>query len=514
MNNQIKQRLNWAMILLTAGISLFITAFITTTSPLFAFNNSWDGNTMFTVGKGLWHGLMPYRDLFDQRGPLIYLMNSFAALISYRTFLGVYLFEAITIFFDIVFAYQIINLKFKTPIAYAASLAFIPIVFNSYYFENGELPESLLMPLLLSLIYSILKSNGKLPSNWQLYGQGIALALVFWTKYSLIWPWVAFFGLVAIQSIHQHDWHELWRRFKMGGLGFLSISGPLIIFYGIMGALVDLFKVYFFINIHFYPSSGLFSPRIILNIAEFVFQNGTNLGMSILLILGTIYLIRLKSIDRFAKQLILSGLGLEIIFIVGNEFSFRYYYVGLGAYFVFLCMGIASLLDQLINHSRFTLNRISIIGTIIALGATFITNTTYRDTILFPHNQSISTNHKDTVPFQIQFANIINRSHDKSILNYDNLDVGLYTATATLPQSKYFAKLNLQGYAPMMGSQNEILKNHQAHFVVLTLLPHETVDDLIDPVDPTFQQAYQLVAQRDTVFQNHEMTYLLYELRS
>ncbi len=42
-------------------------------------------------------GLVPYRDLFEQKGPLVYALHALASLISRQTFLGVYLLEIISL---------------------------------------------------------------------------------------------------------------------------------------------------------------------------------------------------------------------------------------------------------------------------------------------------------------------------------------------------------------------------------------------------------------------------------
>ncbi|UQS87051.1 glycosyltransferase family 39 protein [Nicoliella spurrieriana] len=514
MNHKSNQKLGWPLIILIGILSLFITAFITTTSPLFAFNNSWDGNTMFTVGKGLWHGLLPYRDLFDQRGPLMYLMNSFAALISYRTFLGVYLFEALTVCFDIILSYRIINLKFSKPIAFASSFTIIPIVFNGYFFENGELPESLVMPLMLGLIYTVLKNNGAAFSDFQLFWQGVALSIVFWTKYTLILPWVAFFGWILIAMLIKKQWHPLLRKIAFGAAGFFSISLALIIFFGINGALFDLFKGYFYMNFHYYPKSKFLSIHIIYNIFDFIFRNPLNTLFSFLFALGFAYFLSSRTFKWQPKLMIALGALMEVFMIVGNAHSFRYYFVGLGCFLIFISMGIANLITILIQHWRPNPIKVSALVTLLAIAGVFITNPLYQDTILFPHNQSISANQKSTVPFQIKFAKIINRSNDRSILNYNNLDVGLYTATATLPQNKYFAKLNLKGFAPMMDSQNYILNHHKANFVVFALKRNQSIWDPDQHPDRSFKKYYRLVAHRTTIFQNQKVKYLLYKLRS
>ena len=52
-------------------------------------------NCFFTVGRGMRHGLTPYLDLYEQKGPLLYAVFALAAWISETSFLGVFLIEAV-----------------------------------------------------------------------------------------------------------------------------------------------------------------------------------------------------------------------------------------------------------------------------------------------------------------------------------------------------------------------------------------------------------------------------------
>ena len=51
-------------------------------SPLYPMNDWVDVNCFFTVGRGITHGMVPYLDLYEQKGPLIYFLYALAALIS------------------------------------------------------------------------------------------------------------------------------------------------------------------------------------------------------------------------------------------------------------------------------------------------------------------------------------------------------------------------------------------------------------------------------------------------
>ena len=59
---------------LLAVFCFFLMLFCTKSSPLFAFNDWFDANVYFNMGKGLVNGRVPYVDFIDNKGPLLYLI--------------------------------------------------------------------------------------------------------------------------------------------------------------------------------------------------------------------------------------------------------------------------------------------------------------------------------------------------------------------------------------------------------------------------------------------------------
>ena len=72
--------------------AIFITL-MSKNSFLFRFNDWWDANAFMTVGKGILKGIVPYRDLFEQKGPYLYFIYAASAVISNKTFIGAYFLE-------------------------------------------------------------------------------------------------------------------------------------------------------------------------------------------------------------------------------------------------------------------------------------------------------------------------------------------------------------------------------------------------------------------------------------
>lgn len=88
--NQTLLRMGFALL-----VSFAVLAVCSKNSFLYPMNDWVDVNCFFTVGRGMTHGLVPYQDLYDQKGPLLYSIYALAALISEQSFLGVFVIETL-----------------------------------------------------------------------------------------------------------------------------------------------------------------------------------------------------------------------------------------------------------------------------------------------------------------------------------------------------------------------------------------------------------------------------------
>ena len=74
----------------------------TKSSPLYVCNDWVDSNIFFNIAKGIVHGEVPYRDLFEQKGPLLYFAYIIPYLISNDTFFRSLFLRGIIIFINFI----------------------------------------------------------------------------------------------------------------------------------------------------------------------------------------------------------------------------------------------------------------------------------------------------------------------------------------------------------------------------------------------------------------------------
>ena len=135
------------------AMAALVLLFCSKSSPLFPMNDWVDVNCFFTMGKSILHGIVPYRDLYEQKGPVLYFLYALAALISQRSFFGVYLLEVVCFGFFLYYCEKIAGLYLKkslsTYVAVAVLAAVIPV---SPAFAHGGGAEEL---TLFTLTYDL-----------------------------------------------------------------------------------------------------------------------------------------------------------------------------------------------------------------------------------------------------------------------------------------------------------------------------------------------------------------------
>ena len=197
---------------------LIISAVITITlvsacSPLYPFNPWDDANCFFTLGRGIIHGFVPYRDLYEQKGPLLYFIYALAALISEKNFVGAWIFECIAASVYAIYSWKIVKLFVRPS---KASLVLIPVMIGCVYtlkmFNFGGNAEELSFPLLTIALFIMLRSivvNDSMPTGKEALLCGVITAALFWIKYTFLGFFVGFILILLVYAFIKKDFKKL-----------------------------------------------------------------------------------------------------------------------------------------------------------------------------------------------------------------------------------------------------------------------------------------------------------------
>lgn len=493
------------------GYCLFISfLFLTICSKSsFLYNtNPWmDANCFLTIGKGALHNQLFYVDLFDQKGPLLYLYHTIAAIISPTSFLGVYIIEIISFSLFLFFAFQLLQLYLKKETCYFCIPIISFLILTLPAFSHGDSAEEFCLPFLMYSFYSLikfLKTDQKIPSRQFILLNGICAGCVLTIKFSMLGFWIGFIISISILLILQKSWKQLFFMLLIFGIGMLIPFSPWIIYFGIHNALNDFLFSYFYFNIHYYPSQISLIIKILMPISKPIRFFARNLGIGIPFFIGILTLVfdhRILNSKR-KKLILLSSIFFLIFFIFTGGVSFRYYYLILTPFSILGLIAIGIWIEQSYpNLWNKNWDAILMIFTTIIIMFTFYGSLNTNEMKIFKNANSTA---------QVQFAKIINNTKNASILNYGFLDGGFYLASNTLPTTKYFQHQNIddQVFPDIRESQNKIIINQQVDFIITRNLVTKKIKN-----ENLIQNYYEPVKTVKQQYEEHEYKYTLWQKR-
>lgn len=212
-----------------------------------------DSSVFKTIAMMMDMGYMPYRDSFDHKGPLLYVINYWGQLLAY--YRGVWAFEAIGMTFTIFMLYKIARLKAKILSSAFIVLTAISMLFG--FFNQGNLTEEYAMPFIAIGIYIFLDYllNDKI-SALRIVISGISMGAVCLLRPNMVAVWVVFGTAIVFDKVRKQNWKELGRFVFYFIIGFLAIVMPFLVWLYINNALLDCFRDYLVFNMQYCSISG------------------------------------------------------------------------------------------------------------------------------------------------------------------------------------------------------------------------------------------------------------------
>ena len=240
------------------------------TSPSSPWNRSetiTDSGVFLTVGTQMKNGLMPYRDTFDHKGPVLYIINYLGVLINETS--GIIVFEFLALLVAVIFMYKIARLKIKNRYT---SLFLTFIIFSLYLtfniIDRGNLTEEYAMPFIaISLFYYLKYLMGKKVSYLNIGVIGFCFACVLMLRVNMVSIWAVFSIIIFVKMLLEKKFSELWKMVLSFLVGTLVVILPIFAWLFIGGAFSDFIDVYLRFNMS-YAKTGV--NGIVSTIAYFL----------------------------------------------------------------------------------------------------------------------------------------------------------------------------------------------------------------------------------------------------
>ena len=461
MQNRTKQKPILLFCLISA---LLILLLCTKSSPIYPLNDWEDANIIFTVGKGMTQGKVPYRDLFDQKGPFSFFLYAVASLISGTSFTGLYILEALSFSVFLYYSYQTVCL-YENRNAYLCIPVLGMLVASAMSFAHGGSIEELFLPAYAFSFYELLRCfRSDIPIRWhKLLLHGFLAGCMFWAKYTLTGFYIGWLLLLFLYHLMHRRTGTAFRSVFLFLAGMVIASVPWLIYYSLNQAMPDLWQYYFFNNIAGYGSAE--ENSLLLAVVSIIRMTGAtlfrNLQYSVLIAAGILYLL----FSRKTCRSVLERIAPAVLFlfatagIYAGGTGYRYYGVVLT---VFACLGWIPLLrlfnrcscsGQFAKHSPAAACLTLLVSAALCLP---LSSNTY-----------MLRMRKQDLP-QYRFAATMRsaaQDGSPSLLCYHMMDGGFYLTIDSVPDFRCFTWLN-SATEEILNEQNSYLKDPGIEFVV------------------------------------------------
>ena len=485
--------IRFGLIILMAVI--VITVF--SKSSFLYLTNDWaDTNIYFSIGKALINGQTMYTDIFDHKGTLMYIIYMVAAWMNQDSFFGVYLIEIIVMSINGFLLFRIgQRLEIKEKPTLVGIAFFMLAMCGSRCFWFGGSAEELCFPCFLYGIdqfIRLIKEN-----QFNAFHCGLAIAWIFWIKFTMVGFYVAFCIFAFIWVIHNRvEGRKIIRFILYGICGFLVLSLPLVVLMVAQGNLMDWFDTYINANLFRYGSiEESFPSRLLSMVYATLSYIRWNPWQALWCFATCVFLI----VKKQWKML----LGLAIL-VIGSVFTIYWgnslFYYGLPL-FAFGSIGLLTFSNGFTTHRpALYLKAITVLcGLFIPLFCSPTLVSTYR--------------YPDYVNMLDKYGNLIRMESENesiSILNYRAMDTGLENTAYTVPQVKYFFTSNIpeRTFALPYQEQDRYLREGLVDYFITTK----------NDIDPNLIEGYEVYCQdtivtMDSEYIPREITYYLYRAK-
>lgn len=436
------------------ALSLCALYFCTESSPFYARNRWDDASIYYSIGRGIVQGYVPYRDMFDHKGPVVFFLFALGYLLTPEFFYGVYLLESLCFSGVLYFSYKIAGLYFEEGLSVLLAVVSMLFFLDGSFFVYGGSCEEFTMVIYAAVLYQYLAcfSKGKACTGRRMAVMGALCGISFWMKFTMTVCLLVMMGILLWQELllNRSDFVKKFAAFAGGGLAVcVAVIGY---FTGARG-LGSLKRSYFDANLAYADVKSLgetvaaFGKNVMTAVVD-------NPGITLVVVAGLLgFTVSSRYMEKIWGRF---GLLLSFALLVGSTYvshTYLYYYCLVA---VFSILGLVVIADAAVH--LICKGKVPKIG----CGSAFLAAIPCL-LLLLVWNQ----NYKDAAPLSENFTMYdvfqkeiehVTKGQESTLLLYRNHWAQMMTFPNVLPAQRYF-------FAPNISENMPVINEEQDHYV-------------------------------------------------
>ena len=238
------ERVNPAVLLIFLAILVFLFLM-----PFFHAPFERDQGTYATIARGWMKGALPYRDLWDNKGPLLFLWYVASFVLLGENIVAPRIMAAVAAGLTVPFVWASARRMFGRREATLAAIMFTLSFADIYLQATANSEIFMLLPMTAgfwSFVMGTQKNRG-----WWFFLSGILTSLAVFTRQSAILTFAGYYAWLAMICLRQRENRSrTLMAFAALTSGGLLGAVPFGIYFAIHGALRDLWNAMYGFNVH------------------------------------------------------------------------------------------------------------------------------------------------------------------------------------------------------------------------------------------------------------------------
>lgn len=310
--------------------SIFVLIFSYSTSPVYGdyysgyyseeYGYSGDSAQFQTIGESWLNGRVPYRDIFDHKGPIIFLIDAIGYSIKWRS--GIVVIQIISLSVTLYYIFKICSLASK-KFVYGIIVNIICLIFLTRSYADGNSVQEYALPFITSSTYYITRylslykkeKSGHSAYISILYGLTGAFCLLTQATSAIV-PAIGVFSIYLLLAKNK-QWKVLGKNILFALLGFAGLLLPFIIYFATENCLYEFVYATLLFNFAYAGKIGSW----LHGASGEAFVNFTITYFPFLTIFFTALLAALRKKYAYSAFLLASGLLEGYLFLTAQSFD-------------------------------------------------------------------------------------------------------------------------------------------------------------------------------------------------
>lgn len=224
-------------------------------SPLVQKLPSWDSGVFLYTGWRITEGALPYRDVWDHKPPLIFVINALGLVLSGGSRWGVWLLEFVALTLALWLAFTLVRRAFGALTAVYAAIA---AALNAFLaMDGGNYTTEYALPFQVAMLWLIATAPRDTFSTRRAFVLGILSALLFWLKQNDIGIPIALGAYFILQLIFSREKSAVVQNLAAMLGGALVVSVLVIFPFAFQNALAEFWDAAFAYNFAYIEETWL-----------------------------------------------------------------------------------------------------------------------------------------------------------------------------------------------------------------------------------------------------------------